>query len=241
MWYMGFFKKNQASAILPAKGFQESHNIPFSCVPYGHLDIWPRDHQRCSSLLVCKVLLAFHGLWHDRHSWQSLVRKYLPDAWDVLYKSSKKLFCFFWTEQSLMNYNKNLNLMTHINRQTFSALIQVPMERLGLALPKLSRFADKSMKYATIIFFNCQKGRRFGPRTRMVSTRSSADWPKKKKANLYLVNFRKVWKLPTIDQRIQQLFLLFYIFSAHNLQYNTTQRKCWVNVTTICEIRLMPL
>jgi len=53
-------------------------------------------------------------------------------------------------EQSLMKYNKYLNLMTHINRQTFSAVIQFPMERLGLALPKLSRFADKSMKYATI-------------------------------------------------------------------------------------------
>jgi len=87
-----------------------------------------------------------------------------------------------------MNYNKDLNLMTHINRQTFSAVIQVPMERLGLALSKLSRFADKSMKYATIIFFNCQKGRRFGRRTSMVSSRSSAY----ANANHYLVNFGKV-------------------------------------------------
>lgn len=43
--------------------------------------------------------------------------------------------------------------MTDINGQTFSAVIQVPMERHGLALPKLSRFADKTTKYATITFF----------------------------------------------------------------------------------------
>jgi hypothetical protein len=87
-----------------------------------------------------------------------------------------------------MNYNKDLNLMTHINRQTFSAVIQVPMERPGLALPKSSRFADKSMKYVTIIFFNCKKSRSFGWRTSMVSSRSSAY----ANANHYLVNFRKV-------------------------------------------------
>lgn len=135
------------------------------------------------------------------------------------------------TEQRLMNQIKDLNLMTHINKQTFSAVIQVPMERPGPALPKLSRFADKSMKYTTIIFFNSQKSRSFGWGTSMVSSRSSAY----ANANHYLVNFRKVWKLPAIDQCIQQLPLLFYIFRAHNLQHNTKKMlsKSYVHLTRL--------
>jgi len=54
--------------------------------------------------------------------------------------------------QSLMDYDKDSNTMTDVNRQTSSAIGQVPMERPGLALPRLSRFAAKSIQYATIIF-----------------------------------------------------------------------------------------
>lgn len=63
--------------------------------------------------------------------------------------------------QSSMDYDKDMDMLTDVDRQTSSAVGQVPMERPGLALPKLSRFAAKSTEYATIIFFNCHTNQHF--------------------------------------------------------------------------------